>query len=117
MLLVIASQRINYYQVFKGCTLNGEELKVEQAAWDDISVCSYGNKQVVVSISPSFRPLPDTPQNKPRSCTPDFVLFRGSCKGGARTDWMHKLVTLAHSNIPTLNSIESFISSQDKVKT
>jgi len=113
-LLVIAGQRINYYEVFKGLKVRGKEVKIEQAAWDDISVCSYGNKSVVVSISASFRPIPDTPQNKTRSCTPNFILFRGSCKGGARTNWMHKLVTFAHANLPTVNSIDSFINSQDK---
>lgn len=114
-LLVIASQRINYYKLFEGCKILGKDLKIEQAAWDDIEVCSYGNAQCVVTISPSFRPIEGTSQNTRRSCVPDFVLFRGSCKGGPRTDWMHKLVTFAHANVPTLNSVGSFVTSQDKV--
>lgn len=36
-LLVIECQgNLNWYKVFEGATVNGEDIKVEQAEWDDI---------------------------------------------------------------------------------
>eukprot|EP01127_Copromyxa_protea_P003706 TRINITY_DN1349_c0_g1_i1.p1 TRINITY_DN1349_c0_g1~~TRINITY_DN1349_c0_g1_i1.p1 ORF type:complete len:431 (-),score=124.13 TRINITY_DN1349_c0_g1_i1:44-1162(-) len=63
---------------------------------------------------PSRKPQPNTPQDKKRSFAPDFILLRAGCRGDAKTDWRYKLSVIAHSNIPTLNSIDSFFLSQDK---
>lgn len=43
-LLVIGSQRTNYYELFKGCTVGGEAVEVEHCTWDDLHLCSYGDQ-------------------------------------------------------------------------
>lgn len=58
--------------------------------------------------------MPDTKQGKSRHCNPTFILLRAGCRAGPRIDHRHALDVIAHSNIPTLNSIDSFVASQDK---
>ncbi len=115
-LLVIASQRINYYELFAGQEVLGEAIIVEQCAWDDLRLCSHGgNGGLVASISPSTKPMPGTPQDRPRHMVPDMVLLRASCMGGPKVDWRPLLSTMIHSGVPTINSAFSFLVSQDRV--
>uniref|UniRef100_A0A6B2L4A2 ATP-grasp domain-containing protein n=1 Tax=Arcella intermedia TaxID=1963864 RepID=A0A6B2L4A2_9EUKA len=116
-LLVVGSQQINYTELFQGALVNNEPVTVEHCTWNDVSVCSYGdNGGLVVSISPSLRPLPGTAQDKRRVFHPDFVLLRAGCRGDARTDWRHMLSVIAHSNVPCINNVDSFVVSQDKAQ-
>jgi hypothetical protein len=59
----------------------GEELKVEQAEWDDISVISYSDAGVVATLRRAAKPLKDTPQTTDRTITVDFVLLRSVTRG------------------------------------
>jgi len=84
-LLVIAAQRLNYYQLFEGATVGGRRVRVEQASWQQLAVCSYAdNGGLVVSLAASPRPLPGSPQGQSRSFNPDFVLLRATTVGDAR---------------------------------
>mgnify|MGYP001088318073 FL=1 len=116
-LLVIAAQRLNYYQLFEGATVGGRRVRVEQASWQQLAVCSYAdNGGLVVSLAASPRPLPGSPQGQSRSFNPDFVLLRATTVGDARTDYSHLLAALLHSNVPSINNLESFYFSQNKVR-
>jgi synapsin len=118
-LLVIGSQRLNYTELFDGATIDlkssQESIEVDHCTWDDMSVCSFADQGgLVVTISPSRKPLAGTLQSKSRVFHPDFVLLRAGTRGGARTDHSHKLDALLHSGVPTLNSALSFYVSQNK---
>lgn len=113
-LLVIGSQRTNYAELFAGQTVHGKVVQVEQCRWDELSLCSQGRGGLLASIAPSAKPLPNTNQARGRSFQPDFVLLRAGCMGGFRVDWRHMLSVLAHSGVGAVNSVESFIASQDK---
>ena len=116
-LLVIGAQSINYYELFKDCKVSGSSLKVEQCTWTDLSLVSHADSGgLICTILPSLKPLPNSPQDKARSFKPDFILLRAGCRGDAHTDWRFKLSVVAHSAIPTLNSIDSFLASQDKAQ-
>jgi hypothetical protein len=43
-LLVIGSQRTNYYELFSGCTVGGVPVEVEHCTWDDLHLASYGDQ-------------------------------------------------------------------------
>ncbi len=99
---------------------------------------SYGDqRQLLVHIQPSGRPLPNTPQNTQRTITPDFILLRGTqqspvvdifvtprephqyrsretggCRGDFTQDHKNKLLSISHSNMPCINCIDSFLWSQ-----
>eukprot|EP00005_Dracoamoeba_jomungandri_P004121 CAMPEP_0174254486 /NCGR_PEP_ID=MMETSP0439-20130205/3798_1 /TAXON_ID=0 /ORGANISM="Stereomyxa ramosa, Strain Chinc5" /LENGTH=366 /DNA_ID=CAMNT_0015336089 /DNA_START=8 /DNA_END=1105 /DNA_ORIENTATION=+ len=114
-LLVIGSSRINYYEVFKDCTVLGEKVEVDQCRWEEMSICSFADcSTLVVTIDASPNPIKGTPQESTRVFHPNFVLLRAGCRGNARTDWRFKLSVLAHNNVPSVNSIQSFWNSQDK---
>ena len=75
-LLVICSQKENYFKLFSGKKLsNGEEIVVDQAPWVDVEIVSYFDT-LVVHIKPNRNPFPYSRQGEFRSFTPDFVLLR-----------------------------------------
>lgn len=61
--LVICSQRENYFELFKGKTLKtGEPIIVDQAPWVDIEAASYPDTGLLVQIRPNRNPFPNTEQ-------------------------------------------------------
>jgi len=107
-LLVIECQgNLNWYDIFKGATLNGEPITVEQAEWDDISVVSYHDSGVVVKMRASKKPLPGTTQDKERTIVIHCVLLRSVTRGIKGQDSRNKLFALIHGNIPAVNSLQS----------
>jgi len=78
LLVVECSTQLNWYEIFKGYTVLpwGEEMLVEQAEWNDISLTSYHDSGVMVNIKRANRPLPNTPQENNRSVKVDFLLLR-----------------------------------------
>lgn len=79
-----------------------EEVHIEQATWDEISLVSYpGN--LVVTAAASERPT----VRLQRTFCPDFVLMRSESKGHWGQDSTNKLFTLMHSGIPSVNSLFS----------
>lgn len=68
--LVICSQKENYFELFRGKTLeNGDGIVVDQAPWVDIEAASYPDN-LVVTIRPNRNPFPGTEQVR------FFPLFR-----------------------------------------
>jgi hypothetical protein len=62
-LLVVCSQRENYFELLKGFTLdNGEHVIVDQAPWMDIEAASYPDSGLLVQIRPNRNPFPGTEQ-------------------------------------------------------
>ena len=112
--LVICSQKENYFELLKEGTLsNGDRIIVDQAPWVDIQVAAYPDT-CVVSIRPQNSPFPGTQQHKFRSFCPDFVLLRSYALGNHEHDWRKKIYGFFHCDIPCLNSLDSFAYSIEK---
>ena len=113
--LVIGSNRTNYYQLFaeKFITLDGvrHPIKIEQTGWHLLRATSHSDSggSIVVTMMPNEQPLPGTPQNSSRTCVPQFVLLRAGTRGGAAIDWRDRLDVFAHSDVPCLNSMDAFM--------
>jgi hypothetical protein len=113
-LLVICSQKENYFELFANRKLNnGDEIVVDQAPWVDIEVVSYPDT-LVVNIRPNRNPFPYTRQGEFRSFTPHFVLLRSYALGNYEHDWRRKIYAFYHHDIPCINSIDSFVWSVEK---
>eukprot|EP01084_Bolivina_argentea_P225089 380476_1 len=100
----------NFYKLFEKCKLkNGTGVKVEQASWRDIQLTSYSdNIKPIVSLKPSLKPLPNTPQNRVRSIQPDFLLVRELARGvKVSLDHRNLLYGFMISQTPSINSLHS----------
>jgi len=109
LLIVECSTQLNWYDIFAEYKVLpwGEELVVEQAEWNDLSLTSYHDGGVMVNIRRANRPLPDTPQVRDRCVKVDFVLLRSVTRGITGQDSRNLLMGLIHGNIPSINSLES----------
>ncbi|ELP87824.1 hypothetical protein EIN_273510, partial [Entamoeba invadens IP1] len=67
----------NWYEVFGRHTLltSGEEVKVEQTEWKNITL-KIVNNTAHVHIKASENPFPFSTQDKERDIIPDFLLLR-----------------------------------------
>ena len=75
-ILVIECQpRIDWYSLFRGCTVNGQALAVEQATWHEITLTSY-DTGLIVQLDRAAKPLPNSPQGAARTFRPTQVLMR-----------------------------------------
>jgi len=111
---VICHQKENYFDLFKGHTLeNGDFIIVDQAPWVDIQIASYDDN-LIVHILPNKKPFEGTEQHKFRTFIPDFILLRSYALGNYEHDWRNKINAFYHHDIPCLNSIDSFIWSVEK---
>ena len=107
-LLVIGGKpTINWYDVFKGCKINGIDLKVEFTMWDEIQITGYSDSGVLCHLFPSKYAIPNTPMNTTRTLYPDFLLIRGACQGVHGQNWKNTLFGFMFANIPSVNSLES----------
>ncbi|ELR10890.1 Synapsin, ATP binding domain containing protein [Acanthamoeba castellanii str. Neff] len=109
LLVVECQANLNWYEIFAGAKLHGEELKVEQAEWDDISVISYSDAGVVATLRRAAKPLKDTPQTTDRTITVDFVLLRSVTRGIKiqGQDSRNKLFAMMHAGLGSVNSLLS----------
>ncbi|KAL6070871.1 Type 1 glutamine amidotransferase domain-containing protein [Balamuthia mandrillaris] len=119
LLVVECSAHLNWYNVFEGAVLHhhrgeeaehdveGEEIRVEQAEWDDLTVVSYDDSGVIVTMRRAKKPLEGTTQETERTVKVDFVLLRSVTRGIKGQDSRTKLFTLMHGNVPSVNSLES----------
>ena len=113
---IVCSQRENYYNLLNGKQLSdGRFIIVDQAPWRDIEVTSFHDSGCLISILRNQDPFPDTPQDKFRTFTPDFVLLRSYALGNYEHDWRLKISGFYHADVPCLNSIDSFVWSVEKV--
>jgi hypothetical protein len=105
LLIVECSEQYNWYERFKDVKLHGtEELIIEQAPWQDISVVSYPGSGVVVSIKKARIPHPGTSQNRDRTVIVDFLFLRSVSRGIANMDSRNLLMGFIQQNIPSVNT-------------
>mmetsp|Transcript_18103 Transcript_18103/g.45954 ORF Transcript_18103/g.45954 Transcript_18103/m.45954 type:complete len:412 (-) Transcript_18103:114-1349(-) len=110
LLVVECTEHFNWYERFAGFKLHGkEEIRVEQATFPDISLTSYpsSGNPLVVNLRRAARPLPNTPQDRDRTCTPDFILLRSITRGIKGQDSRNVLLGMIHANVPSVNSLLS----------
>jgi len=106
LLVIECTESFNWYKRFENALVHGEQVKVEQASWQDISLVSYPN-QCVVSIRRAKKPLPGTTQDRDRTILVDFVFLRSVSRGVGNMDSRNLLLGLIHQNLPAVNSLIS----------
>eukprot|EP01112_Ceratiomyxa_fruticulosa_P009940 TRINITY_DN260_c0_g1_i3.p1 TRINITY_DN260_c0_g1~~TRINITY_DN260_c0_g1_i3.p1 ORF type:complete len:379 (-),score=87.44 TRINITY_DN260_c0_g1_i3:91-1227(-) len=108
LLVVECTPHLNWYETFSGVSLSdGSTIQVEQAGWEEISLTSYHDAGVVLSINKAKNPLPGTSQERHRTVKVDFVLLRSVSRGVHLQDSRNLLFGLIHANIPSVNSLNS----------
>eukprot|EP00768_Dysnectes_brevis_P008610 gnl/Dysnectes_brevis/790_a870_3151.p1 GENE.gnl/Dysnectes_brevis/790_a870_3151~~gnl/Dysnectes_brevis/790_a870_3151.p1 ORF type:complete len:404 (-),score=93.12 gnl/Dysnectes_brevis/790_a870_3151:46-1227(-) len=106
-LLVVDSgaEGVNWFEVFKSCTIQGHPIVVDVAAFSEISVSCF-EKDVDITLNKwGQRPM-HPKQYRVRKFKPDFILFRSFCKIAA-ADWTNQFMGLTFAGIPSANSVES----------
>jgi len=111
-ILVISSNKTNWFHIFEGVTtidIDGVtyDLHMDQAGWDEISLTAYSDSGVVVELAPAEEPIPGTLQHKNRTLKPDFLIIRNVVKSIPQNDYKNLLLGFMHSNVPSLNSLQS----------
>jgi len=115
LLVVGGSPKINWYEIFKGAKIHGEEeIKVEMAHWDEINLTSYSDSPPVVQLLKSENAIKGTSMEENRVCNPDMLLIRSACRGVIGQDWRNILYGFMHVGIPSINSLESLYICQEK---
>lgn len=108
-LLVIGGKAsIDWPEVFKGATLHAGlvDVTVEMASWEDIRMVSYSDCGCVVDIAPAG--------GSRKSTTPDFLLVRSALQGVFGQDYRNRLYAFMHSNVPSVNTLDSLYLCQNK---
>jgi len=114
VVLVIQSDKYNWYEIFQGKTLSNERsIRVEQAGWQDIIVNaqSYGHP-LIISLKKNrslmwYKDIKKTiPWSTAMTCMPDFVLIRNEVYT-CDEDHRAKLYGLIYSGIPSINNLQS----------
>ena len=120
LLVIDYDSSINWSEVFKGATVPGGSsgskrvpVRVEQTAWDLVSLAATGDK-CVVDIRPSPDPIFGTTQKHHRRVEPDFCLIRNVCRGAHGADFRNLLYGLHFAGIPSVNSLGSIIACQER---
>ena len=134
LLVIDGDAKMDWSALFKGCTVRvrrgapataqeeegdgvgqcaeGEhdeiEVRVTQAGWSELLVCSYDDGCVVDICRAHGGGAGGGGGGGARSVRPDFVLVRNEVRGvGAGQDWRPSLWGLMHGGVPSLNSLES----------
>ena len=106
LLLVIGGDaKIDWFELFAADT----QIAVEAAAWPQIQLVSYSDSGCVVTLSPSPRPVPNSPQSSKRTIQPDFLLIRSAPQADAGIDFRNLLIGFVHARVPAVNSLESML--------
>ena len=115
VLILECTTRYNWYEIFENATLlSGEKIVVEQATWQEVQMTAYSDSKLRVEINRAKKPLPNTPQDKPRSIAPDFVLFRTLSQHVNDINDKNKFYAFQFSNVPTMNSMRAMYSMFEK---
>lgn len=114
LLIIECTISYNWYQIFKDAKLtSGEELRVEQASWQEFSCTGYYDSGLICELNSARRPLLNTPQNRPRTIKPDFILIRSLCQFLDQSS-KNFLYAIQFCNVPTINSFESIYGMLEK---
>jgi hypothetical protein len=108
ILVIVSLHDFDWAKSFKDLQVNGCDLVVKQASYNEIVNCSYQEEKsshVYVSIK-SIKDLHFS-QDAVDSFDVDFVLFRSVCHGRYNQDSRNIMLTFLHGAIPSVNSIES----------
>ena len=116
-LLVIESANMaNWYDL---CAEFADEFVVEQANWEDISLCSYSSQKgaTVTLFENKNSVLPQ--QHTRRTIVPDLVLVRSLCRGiggrlGYDPDYRNTLYGFVHSCTPMINGFDAVLAEIEK---
>lgn len=103
VLVVECQSNLNWTPIFEGATIasTGEEVKVEQGTWTEISLVSYDDQPgPVVTIRRGVTT---------NTFVADFVLLRSVSHGIRGQDSRPLLFGLAHSGVPAVNTVRSAI--------
>eukprot|EP00026_Physarum_polycephalum_P008628 Phypoly_transcript_08721.p1 GENE.Phypoly_transcript_08721~~Phypoly_transcript_08721.p1 ORF type:complete len:383 (+),score=81.77 Phypoly_transcript_08721:284-1432(+) len=115
LLVVGGNPNINWYKVFENAKIHDEEeVTVEMAHWDEINIVSYSDSGVQVSLTPASKPHPNTTQGSHRHIKADFLLIRSANRGVFGQDWRNILYGFLHSNVPSINTLQSLYLCQEK---
>lgn len=106
-LLVIDAGYTNWYKLFKGAkTDDGEDIKIEQAGWNHISLTSCSERGCFVRLAPVIDG--DLIQQKDeRELKVDFLLIRNFSGGLHQVNMKNIILGFMFSNIPSVNSLHS----------
>jgi len=106
-LLVIDDQNTDWSKYFRGKKIHTDwDVRVEQAEFKELSVTASSEGGVTCS-------LPGARGAKPSSFKPDFLLVRQNLRD-AGEDHRNLLLGLRYGGVPSINSLESIHSFQDK---
>eukprot|EP01118_Nematostelium_gracile_P000258 TRINITY_DN10252_c0_g2_i1.p1 TRINITY_DN10252_c0_g2~~TRINITY_DN10252_c0_g2_i1.p1 ORF type:complete len:155 (+),score=24.70 TRINITY_DN10252_c0_g2_i1:1-465(+) len=95
---------------------NGEDIKVEQAEWKDISISASSEKGITVHLKASENPFPFTTQKEDRVIVnPDFVLIRNFPTNLHGIDYKSTVMGFMYANTPSINSFHSIFMCMNRV--
>ncbi len=105
----------NWYKAFRGATVNGRLIKVEQTSWQNIVSCvaSY-EKGLLFDVEPTPNAALGTSMGVARSFSPHIVLVRNFAKGAKNDEYKNDLFALQHCGVPCVNSVESLLLFTDR---
>ena len=108
LLVVECQPRIDWYEIFRDLTVDGQRVVVEQATWHQITLVAYNESGVVVSLDAAPRPLPGSTQSSQRTFQPTCVLMRSVTRSvPSQGDSRNLLFGLQFAGIPCINSLHS----------
>jgi synapsin len=104
----------NWKELFKNETHNGVSIRIERVHWDEISLTSFHDSGVQLTLVPKQQSKNATTQEPIASYKPDFIIFRSAGRGIYGQDFRNVLYGLQHANVPSLNSLDSIYFCQEK---
>jgi hypothetical protein len=114
-LLVVCGATENWYELLRGVA----DVAVEQATWDELSVCSYSDSGVVVRLGPAKTPVDERQRATRGMPQPHLVLVRNFARSvagrlGRKPDFRNALYALAHAGVPCMNSFAALLAELER---
>jgi len=106
VLVVECQSALNWQRIFEGACIasTGEEVVVEQATWNNLSLVCYGDQTSGSGLVVNIRR-----EHGEAHLQPDFVLLRSVSHGIRGQDARNLLYGLAFSGVPCINSAQAEI--------
>ncbi|MFX0102514.1 MAG: hypothetical protein ACFFCS_23305 [Candidatus Hodarchaeota archaeon] len=106
-ILIIDKDTNNWFKIFKKVDVTSDiPIEIDQAEPKSIMVIASSKKGISFDLSPSSRPIPNSPQTEYRVFQPDLVLFRRVNK--------KILYALQFLNVPCINSLTSILANLER---